>query len=192
METNKGLKFQPWIGNEYGENNSDRLLLLGESHYLQGEENHQSDFTTQVVTNFLNDEQMETPYFKRINLLFNQDKSFWDKIAFANLIQSGLDVSKSQPTEEDLSTIAPAYKILLNTLKPNKVVVLSKRMWDYWIPFEGGIEIIPKKPDSIALEVWQYEYDGGTCLATGIKHPSRLFGNSYKEWIPVIKKFMAM
>ncbi|RYE58356.1 MAG: hypothetical protein EOP48_03710 [Sphingobacteriales bacterium] len=176
---NNKLNFEPWIGRNYSES-AERLLLFGESHYINEGENDDHNFTTEVIKNHLAKEEMRTPFFETIDLLFTNDaeqKEFWDRIAFANLIQKGFATALDQPSLEDIATVAPSFYTLLNLLQPTKVVVLSKRMWNYWLPEGNGRQVGSIVEGKLKVDVWKYEYDGGFCLAVGIKHPSRIWGN---------------
>ena len=186
------LRFKPWIGNYYEENENGKILLVGESHYLDGEDITTQDFTTAVINEYLSDGNMQTPFFKRIGQIFDRNdfKAIWAKVAFANLIQSGLSNSSSQPTKDDIATINPAFEILLNDLRPNKVIVLSKRLWNFWLTEENAQFIGKIKANGKSATVWEYIRDGHSTIAMGIWHPSRMFGNSCYDWTPLVEKFL--
>jgi len=196
-----GLHFQPWVGKEY--DTKGRLLLLGESHYLDDEPNEEDDFsigygdmTIEVIRDgHLAGKDMRTPFFRNIGFLFYPDDCFkiWNEVAFANAIQIGLPKAKSQPGTREIETIAPAFQLLLDGLKPEKVMVLSKRMWfQNWIPEDRGQFVSHIVENGKRSTVWQYEYVGGRCLAVAIAHPSRMRGNSYNKWKPLVDNFLSM
>jgi len=187
-----GLRFQPWIGANYF--TGGRLLLIGESHYLD-DEDYSEDFTTVVIRDvFLTRKEMGTLFFKNTGSLFYSDDYYkiWDEISFANAIQIGFPDAKSQPGVQEIKTIAPAFKLLLNDLKPTKVMVLSKRMWNHWVPEDNGKFVCHISENGKKSTIWEYYYDGGKCLAMGIKHPSWMFGNSHVSWKPMVDQFLAM
>lgn len=195
----EGIHFQPWIGKEYYVGR--KLLLLGESHYLDEEPDEDDDFskgyddlTIKVVRDKFLSGKINMPFFKNIGLLFYPDDCFkiWDEIAFANAIQIALPHAKSQPEDREIRTIVPAFKLLLDNLKPEKVIVFSKRMWNRWIPEDNANFISHIKENGKKSTVWKYNYSGGKCLATGVCHPSRMFGNSHSLWKPIIDKFISM
>ena len=188
----KGLKFQPWIGENYETNPKGRILLLGESHYLNGEK-ETSDFTTQVVNNFKNHfEDFNSPFFERIGKIFDSKDCFkiWNNVAFANLIQSGLDKAKTQPLDEDWETINPAFEKLLAALKPDKVIVFSKRIFNYCLNEDDAICLKEIKANNKKAEIYQYTRNQHKSFVIGVNHASRMFGNSCLDWTPLIKKFI--
>lgn len=65
-------------------------------------------------------------------------------------------------------------------------------MWTEWLT-EGPRKCISFIDENDKKsEVWEYEYDNGKCLVIGIWHPSRIWGNSYKDWSPMVNKFLSM
>lgn len=191
-QTIKDLYFQPWIGAEFESNPNGKLLLLGESHYIN--EGDKSSFsTTSVIHNFLANENIRSPFFRRIELLFKGSHTyeFWDSLAFANLIQNSFLTAKDQPNNDDIATIKSAFNSLLINLQPKKVLVLSKRLWN-WLPEENSKHIKDIVMDSKKADVWEYQYQNGTCYTICIKHPSRMFGNQYKDWTSLIEEFVNM
>lgn len=113
-------------------------------------------------------------------------------LAFANLIQNGLPELASQTEQKDIDTIKPAFKILLENLTPKKVVVLSKRMWDRWLPTENCKRIKDITVNEKSADIWEYQYTDVSCYAMSIIHPTRMFGEQYKEWAPLVNEFLAM
>ncbi len=196
MEKIDGLHFQPWIGEEYYKGR--KLLLLGESHYLDAEPDEEDfsagygDITTDAIRNFLTINDMPTPFFRNTGLIFYPDDCFkiWNEVSFANLIQIALPRAKSQPGPKEIGTIAPAFKLLLDNLKPERVLVLSKRLL-IWIPKDNGSFVSEIEEEGKKSTVWKFDYLGGNCLAMGINHPSRMFGNDCYLWKPIVDKFLS-
>ncbi len=74
MKTIKGLHFQPWIGPNWEKSKFGKLLLLGESHYLNGDKDT-SNLTSLVVKNALSvGDEMKTPFFRITELIFGCKK----------------------------------------------------------------------------------------------------------------------
>lgn len=194
MNTIKGLHFQPWKGENYGNSRYGKLLLLGESHYFKDKEDDINNLTSLVIRNHI-DGTGKSPFFRKAGYAFNRSdwRNIWNNIAYANLIQVGLKNSKSQPTIKQRSTINLAFKLLLNSLKPEKVIILSKRMWENWLPEDGWgkekIASIHNKEKS--TEVWEYKYVGGRCLVIGTCHPSSRWFSS-GDYTILINKFISM
>jgi hypothetical protein len=195
-----GLHFQPWVGSRYYDNGN--LFLFGESHYLDDVPNEEDDFSAgydnmtieTIRDNHLAEKDMRTPYFRNIGRLFypNDYYTIWNEISFANAIQIGMPNAKSQPGSREIATIAPAFKLYLDVLKPSKVLVLSKRLWNYWLPEDNGQYVRQISANGKYSTVWEYQYEGGRCLAMGIKHPSWMFGYSCHDWRPLVDKFLSL
>lgn len=197
MNKIKGLKFQPWVGQDYGKSEYGRLLLVGESHYLNNDK-ATSNLTTLVVRNHLKDSMippfyMISPFFRKAGHIFDSINchSLWKKVAFANLIQTGLKDSTQQPTVAEKNSVNESFRLLLDDLKPEKVIVLSKRMWTKWMT--GGIchQVTAINAANKRSEVWEYEYNTGKCIVIGISHPSSP-GFSSKSYTPLLNKFLQM
>jgi len=196
-----GLHFQPWIGSNYRIGSG--TLALGESHYLDEEPTEEDDFsagygdlTIQVVRDgFLaRASNFRTPFFKNTGLLFDPNDSYkiWSELAFANLIQIGLAHAKSQPTEREKQTIGPAFRLLLDHLQPTRVIVLSKRMWNHWIPETTGRFVSHISVNGKYSTIWEYPRSGGKCLAMGVAHPSMMLGKSRTAWKSLIDEFLLL
>ena len=192
MNKIKGLHFQPWVGENYGKCQYGKILLLGESHYLNEDEDS-VNLTKMVVKNAIDEHDgMNTSFFRTTELIFNRKdyQTFWNDVAYANLIQKAMEKTKSQPEPDDIATISPSFKLLLDNLKPEKVLILSKRMWEYWLTSDNSYKVKDIKRNGKNIEIWKYSYEGGNCLATGIWHPSRIWGNAYKDWASLVNTFL--
>jgi hypothetical protein len=191
-----GLKFQPWIGHNFGKSEYGKLLILGESHYGSDLEKYDTPYgnrsTSEIIQKVINGE-FDINFYRNVGLLFNpHDRNqLWNSVAFANAIQNPLVNTDSQPTRKDIETISPAFRLLLNNIKPDKVLICSKRMWDYWLPENDpqGEFIRQISANGKRSTIWKYEYTDGHCLAMGINHPSRFF--SYLKWNPILKEFLS-
>ena len=181
MKKIKGLHFQPWIGPNWEKSKYGKLLLLGESHYLNGDKDT-SNLTTLVVKEAVSEKKgMNTAFFWTTELIFGckEPGQLWNNVAYANLIQNGLPKAQSQPQQKDRATINPSFKLLLDNLKPKKVIVLSKRMWTIWLTEESGKCISFINVNDKKSEVWEYEYDKG-----------KLFSNWYLSSLKNMGKFI--
>ena len=213
----KALKFQPWISDAYRNNEGKygRLLILGESHYtsdkptydeaqkdfdseellsfdLPEEKKYFGKFTEDIVTEFINEES-DINFFRNLGLLFNPyDRiEVWKNVAFANGIQTLLLESNGQPTKNEISTVKEAFWSLLDNLKPDRVLVCSQRMWNYWLPDdnERGYLLTHHYANGKHSTIWKYNREGGHTFAMAINHPSKYF--SYSNWEPLVKSFIS-
>lgn len=208
--TNK-LQFSPWISEAYKSRSGKygNLLLIGESHYINKDESKENDdlnlatseikkmpdsnsnFTSQMVIGFI-EKRWDINFYRNLGLLFNENDKYelWKHVSFANAIQVGLEYSDCQPSKEEIETVKQSFWTILSELKPDKIIVCSKRMWEKWMPDddERGKGFSDISLNGLHSTVWRYEVDHHISYAIGINHPSRFF--SYKEWRPFVFKFL--
>jgi hypothetical protein len=56
-----------------------------------------------------------------------------EDVAFANGIQVCLSNSKQQPNREHIQKVAATFKNYVDCLRPSKVLIVSKRLWQDWL-----------------------------------------------------------
>lgn len=211
IESIQGINYQPWVSDAYktGNGKFGKLLIIGESHYLDEEDNSNefiegdnsiqypsnNHFTSAVVEKFISGE-INKNFFQNLGLLFNEGNphEVWENVAFANAIQVGLPISNSQPNQEAIDTVKSAFMILIENLQPEKVIVCSKRMWEEkWLPEDSGEIIGSIKEAGKYSNIWRFDHLNGSCKAIGICHPSRMYGRNGnpEEWAPLVKKFLS-
>lgn len=215
----EGLNFQPQVSESYrnGTGIYGKLLIIGESQYIDYEDEDEN--IDEELNNVINDVSIETPpneftsgvikgyidkkwdisFYRNLGRLFNKKDSYkvWKNVAFSNVIQVGLNSSISQPTPEQIQTIAPVFWILLENLKPEKILVCSSRMWWrelWWDTIDEDLRST-KLPTLLDVNgkhstVWEYKYKTGVCKAIGINHPSR--GGSSDDWRPLVTEFLSL
>lgn len=192
-----GLKFQPWVPKLYNDSNNPygKLLILGESHYIYDFNDNvdYSDITNEVLNDVIAGNGCENiNYYRNLGRVFNDNQKFiWEYASFANVIQNPMKDSSMQPNNEDFKTIIPAFWLLVESLKPQKILITSKRIWNKWLPdndnrsqLVGNIAAEGKESN-----VWSYKHDDGFGYAIGINHPSKFFSSEKHK--PLIEKFIA-
>lgn len=209
------LNFSPWVSEAYNKNSGiyGKILIIGESHYFDDEEedenlNVQNDeeqlqvlelkipktrdeSTITMIEGYIN-RKWDINFYRNLGLAFNNKNRFevWGNVAFANGIQKGLKSSICQPSKDEIATFIPAFWALLESLKPDKVLICSQRMWQKWMPDNdkrsSNVSSINKNGKHSTI--WKYNYSGGNCIAMGINHPSKYF--SYDKWAPIISEFI--
>ncbi len=188
----KNIIFKPWKGKNYGQTELGRLLIIGDSHYFLNDESASDfpEFTNDIIGDL---ENLNFKIYINIGKIFNADDELeiWDKVAFANAIQVPFRDPYQKPTQEDFDTVEPAIQEYLNILKPDKMIVFSKRVWNdglksdiNWGEHVGDIEENNKKST-----VWKFNYENGFCHGIGINHASSR-GFSPQNWKPLIDKFL--
>jgi hypothetical protein len=189
------IKFNPWISENFknGTSKYGKILIFGESHYGVDNEDD-SNFTIDVINEFLDGETYSAyKMYTNIGLLFNENDKLdiWQNCAYSNLIQYFMSDCDDQPQKEQLESIIPAFWNILELVKPEKVIICSKRAWENWMPDsdERCRKIDEVSIDNLFSSIWEYDYSGGKCKAIGINHPTSI-GFSHNKWRPLVQKFI--
>lgn len=122
------LTCKPHIGKNYGNSKLGKLLIIGDSHYFNnGLPNNLSEFTVEKIKEL---KIISTHFYDKVDAVLNQGgkHDIWDKIAFANAIQTPFSSSEQKPTKKDLDTAKLAFREYLDITKPEKVVVFPSRL----------------------------------------------------------------
>lgn len=192
--------FEPWKPPGDPRFQSIRLLIVGESHYDEGDPpspDQTSSFTSQIVTRWGANAEGYTRFFGNIYSTFNEDgahwssdefKQFWSNIYFYNYVQSFVrGGARVRPTSKMFTESAEAFHLVLNELKPEVVVVMGQTIWDQMSDRNAGV--VHQDEDALG-SVWKYQFDGGSCVAAHTHHPSST-GYSSDYWRPRVLKFLA-
>ncbi len=139
-KSTSSVKFQPWVGNNY-ENENLKILVLGESHYGNAEENKET-FTQDVIKSWALREEGSIKFFTTIAKILSDKtevylsddnaKEFWHKVAFYNYVQDFVgEEARMRPTELMWEEAKLPFIQVVNKLKPNIVVVLGSHLGEY-------------------------------------------------------------
>jgi hypothetical protein len=188
------ILFKPWEGHNFGKSELGRLLIIGDSHYFLNDEDESvyPNWTQDIISDL---ESTNFKIFKNIGEIFypNNHLELWSKVAFANAIQSAFRGSDQKPTEDDFKTVEPAIQEYLKMIKPDKIIVFSKRVWENGLKndIDWGEYVDSIKDEKYGKEstVWKFNYEGGFCHGIGVNHPSSR-GFSPAQWNPLITKFL--
>ena len=210
------VNFWPWVGPEYEEGfNGHRLLVLGESHYChikckecnaeacmkQGysEEDFHNQ-TIEVIDGYLH--AYEGEHFQQTFLCFEravlgktasdeEQEAFWNHLAFYNYVQNDLHKETGSRTNlgsADSAASKEAFREILETLKPDKVIVWGKRLYKY-LPDWGGSES-EIKTENGCTPVWTYPINGKEIPCMAVHHPSTPSGKDRNYWHPFYEAFL--
>jgi hypothetical protein len=187
---NKSLfMFEPWIGNHYNAQTIPKILILGESHY--GDNHIKLGYELAKKTIYCIEDQImhNTPYpfYTKLASTFighrpnlNEKTTFWHSVAYHNLITTPLVASRRAPTFEQWKESFLTLPTIINSLKPDYVVVLGYRMWKH-LTVEPSLRNVPdiRNAGPCGLRAL------GTSYFHGIMHPSGPFSPS--QWHSVIQ-----
>lgn len=192
------LTWYPWIGSNYIEN---RLLIVGESHYAQGED---GNFDLKCYNDYLLDKNSTKNIVEQLingsswiffrntyNALLgteNIDKeAFWSNVAFYNFIQRPMQTIKDRPTKSDYYCGWNVFYELMKFIKPSHCLFLGSGSAKYLYPAMKGKNDIIFSDTKCTIEQWHkkigpylgkiahLEYDNVDTEITFIKHPSSYF-----------------
>lgn len=166
----KNLTYKPHIGKNYGNSELGKLLVIGDSHYFNnGLPNNLSEFTVEKIKEL---RIISANFYDKVDAILNQGgkHDIWDKIAFANAIQTPFSSADQKPTKDDLDNAKIAFREYLDVTKPEKVIVFSSRIWEHCFNKSGWGKHLDKIDDR--WNIRELNYDGGTCKAIGLHHPS--------------------
>ncbi|MBR1630681.1 MAG: hypothetical protein IJ680_02380 [Paludibacteraceae bacterium] len=212
----KGVRFLPVIGSGYGnglayddqgnlllnagsECAGKRLLVLGESHYIEDYEEGDdiSEFTRWVVGAYRNaeyySERWMNTFTKFARALAGRETSvsencaIWDSFIFYNYLQVPMSGPRMRGDGEDYENAVEPFFAVLEMYHPDLVVVWGCRLWAY-LPDSYGFSWEPDIVIGQNVHRWgKYVLpDGREVKVLPVYHPSAGFGWDY--WNAVIKK----
>lgn len=191
--------FEPWKPPGDPRFNGIRLLIVGESHYDEGEPpppEKWSVFTTEIVTRWGANAEGYARFFGNVYATFNDNgahwssdefKRFWNSVYFYNYVQSFVPgKARVRPTAKQFAESADAFHVVLDDLKPEAIVVMGREVWKSMS--ERNAEKADQDENGLA-SIYRYEYTGGSCLAGHTHHPSSV-GYSADYWRPRVGRFL--
>lgn len=206
------LSWLPWIGLNYFKNNN-RLLIIGESQYAQGEtaEDYQKDLALVNEIDFTRNAVLQTQiqnHYKHpaldnlLKALFGNgsiDKAeLWKNIAFYNFVQRVMDYSSfdgkktEQPTTADFDAGWKVFAEVVKILKPTDCIFIGVSAA---MPFERMMDQLNiKRSDRISHDKIgntnpisaSVEIEGHITNISFIRHSSAYF--SPEDWKPFLRK----
>ncbi|MBN2941637.1 MAG: hypothetical protein JTJ18_06300 [Streptococcus sp.] len=195
----KHVNAYPFVGKDYEKgflNSGKKVLILGHSHYdadSAGCPCHHS-FTIEMMDGFLSGE--DGAYYKgftsQTKALLNREISVddrgyvWNQVAFYNFIQFNLEAPGVKETDEQFNDSIPAFKEVLEELKPDVIIVWGYGLFDrlYGLGETDGEEMSLTNGDKVYTRWFS---TGGEDKALMIRqhHPSRSY--SWCEWAKVFQ-----
>ena len=188
-----GVMFHPWVGSHYDSSDNYfafRLLVLGDSHYNSApDDNYQDpDLTQKVVREW--GQENEYKFFTVIaNVLLGRNggsrdeknSEIWEHVAFYNYVSSYVlwrqgDDRPRRPTPEQWRASKAPFERVLQSLKPDAVLMLGKELSDCVVYQHNHGNLKMYHP-------YQYE----NIIFLGIYHPSS-YGFPYNEAIPAFNE----
>jgi len=196
------LTWLPWIGKDYF-NTNQRLLLIGESHYSDGEtteaflHNQQLAAKNDFTRNTIYQTQIQKAYdHKPLKNLFSalfggstiDETKVWSQLAYYNFVQRSMNYSSingqkntEQPTIKDFDLGWETFIEMVKILKPTDCIFIGVRAAE---PFERMMDqfnikrtdrIVHPEINKVSPRTASITLDGQTIHLTFIKHTSAYF-----------------
>lgn len=150
----KHVHFLPFVGEQY-QATDPKMLILGESHYIDCGGNGTPEFTQDVLKWYLHDSaddyQKWMNTFRRFEHALTGKKlndeerlACWNNLAFYNYLQRAMVTPREAGTAQDYKDAEPAFFEVLETLRPDIVIVWGKRLWQNlpWTQWSEGESLV--------------------------------------------------
>jgi len=193
------IRFRPWVGEYYASASQfgKKILILGDSHYQWNKAepiDDQGDLTVDCIKEQISGDGSHAFWTRIVSAFLNHRPTlaekalFWNSVAFYNYIQFSVGFgARVRPTDQMWTDSEPGFVQVLNSQKPDMILVLGYENWDH-LPELGGAS----GPEISGAEhkrsgTWRYPYAGGAALAYAVPHPSSGgFSGSY--WHPYVMR----
>lgn len=198
------VRFLPWIPRSpFPRLGGVRLLLLGESHY---EEDHEDwhfhdadarpDLTRKIIAEWGLHPASRRPFFANLfTMMTGQPWSaaaaelapFWNSVFFYNYVQTLVpEGARHAPTKTMFASGGPAFREVLEQIRPEAVIVLGRRLWRNMLDQD---EWIVERDQGLG-SICGYRLADRTLVPTAhFPHPSSE-GFSPSEWHPKVAAFL--
>jgi len=174
----KGMSFDPYIGNDYF-NQSKKILLLGESHYENVGEGRGK--TIRVANDYINGKYNYRFFNCALSAFFGKDFTREDimaKIAYYNFVQVIMETRKHRPTKEHWAKAERPFLCVLEELMPDIVICCGKSLYGH-VPYDPSDTEKSQRGVSIGGDdehLWNREYhyhiNGKDIKLVAMRHPS--------------------
>ena len=204
------VRFKPFIGENYFQQNF-KILVLGESHYLKGEnlesyingDQRVEDFTRLVVQDFLNYKITRKHHHHWMNtftkfgnvsnqkrLSNNETVRFWQSCSFYNYVQAPTTGPRKSPKREEFKSSYQAFQETVMETKPNLIFIWGFRLWRN-LEKTNSIDLIEIKHDNKKLHFLSLGYDVPIKV---LPHPSSSSFNyglskEIQDYISLVKRY---
>lgn len=190
------LKWYPWIGKNY---NKTKVLVIGESHYEDGDEWQEGNTeTTRIITAkcFTGNKakiyrNTEKVLLSIDNPTIEQGNYLWESVTYWNLVQRLMNSIEERPNDEDYDNGWATFFELVEILKPNICIVLgqasSGRLGYYLNNYETSWQRVVQEfyNEKKVINLTQNDYKLKLIF---INHPSGSFGFNYETWSDLVKE----
>lgn len=196
----KHVFFEPWVGEAYDKGGifKKRIMVLGESHYIEEELNDDyRTFTRDVVESYLrfdDTERWRATFLKFERSLIGEEtepedsQRIWQSLLFYNYLQVAMEGPREAGSSADYdAAVAPFFEVL-EKYRPEYVIVWGKRLWNN-LPGDNYTAGDAFDVDGYESPWGYYTLADGTKVkALYVYHPS--VGYDWTFWYKVITEFL--
>lgn len=183
-----GLNAEPWIGQRFS-GASFRPFFVGHSHYDEGSDGQtvEQDMTHSVIQRHEN-EEISLRFFTGLIQMatglhhdYVDRTHFYERIGFANLLQTYLDAARMAADPKTLKADTAALVKVFDAVNPTHIILLGDQVWNAF--FESG-ELVPD------AKCGEPDWSGhiGNRPSFGASHPSS--GFSGPQWARTFGRFL--
>lgn len=119
---------------------------------------------------------------------------FWQSVIFYNFVQKCLpktDGERTPITQTDLIGSSEAFREVLATYKPDKIIVWGSRLFNILPDWDGEYSKITLE-DGAQTDIWTYKIDGKSIPCLKVHHPSTPTGKDREYWHKFYSQFLQM
>ena len=158
IEWSNRVRFHPWVGKDYDAGiRGKQILVVGESHYGEPEEESERGLTQRVVQNYRDGKYTGAKFkvFTVVARLLLQDRNaarnacrrLWDRLAFYNFLQrfKGEEPQEDNTIASDWIRAGKTFDEVYRTLEPDVILFVGKTVWGHVrdrIPSESAADFI--------------------------------------------------
>ena len=205
------LKWLPWVGRNYSNQQNRKLLLVAESHYDWGQEGALDDLDYPEFTRwFIKGHTFDNPN-STMKVLRNTERAlfggnpsdtqkilFWESTAYFNIVQLILSNINERPNDSDYLIGWETFFCVIDILKPDYCLFCGVEASNFTLNFNNALQKHNYRSEGIR---WcsligstysriadLHNESGYQCKLIFMKHPSKYF--SWRSWSEFIEEHM--
>ncbi len=179
----EAVNYPPWIGRDYGNNNSRKTLLVGRSYFDARYGNH----TIPSYISSLIKSGREDPLFNAMESIVSEKqhwkqsllgksgldrKKFWNSTAYHQFLQGILEEPYSVPSRQMWKESQEIFKHVVASLEPDIIVIFSQEVFDR-IPTMGGRNGPEFTHEGETMSTWEFQVKGTDASICSVMNPRK-------------------
>jgi len=193
-----GAYFTPWVGATYGQERK-QLLILGASHYhwCRVCADAGTPLPTSTTVRCIAEIVVSGPAIQHwVNIEYalggkalegDERARFWQRVAYYNYVQEsvgyfGVSGRPPKPSKKMWQAAKPAFRSLIEVLKPSLVVVLGYELWSELPEEDGKLNDVSVEGKVLQRCIYSLA-DGRAVVACRVRHPAAGLG---RTWYPAL------